>query len=236
MKQYKTVLPEFPKTLHLPWSPNPGHGDSVAALRDVEILKSLDHRVFIEEKIDGASVGLMWDGEHPVVRNKDHILQKGYLRKKQDTVAKMQFRPLWNWMYEHKKQFRDLEGYSVYAQWMLVQHGMVYDKLPDWIIAHDLFDQEQGKWVAPDKARCLLVRAGFSIPDLRTDHVETMVSDDYIAMANLSSRYTTTEAAEGIYVKVVKGDWIVARFKMVRMDFVQGKLWSDEELKKNHVN
>lgn len=228
-------LPEFPKTMHLPWDPNPGHGDAVATLRDVEILRDPHVKVYIEEKIDGSSVGITFDEEgHPVIRNKDHILQKGYMRKKDDTTAKKQFRPLWNWVYEHMDQFAGLKGYSLYGQWMLAQHGMYYDSLPDWLITHDLFSHDEKKWVEPSRARALLESCGFVVaPNRSLGPQETTA--DYVALANLPSSFTTVDRAEGIYLKIAKGDWIVSRFKMVRQDFVQGKLWDDKVLSKNRL-
>ena len=235
----KDFLPEFPKTLHLPWEPNPGHGDTIARLQDVEILNDPSFDLYVEEKVDGASVGIMLDEElHPVVRNKDHILNKGYLRKKNDTTAKIQFRPLWNWVYQHVDELHHLKGHSVYGQWMLAQHGMEYDSLPDWFIAHDLFDHEERKWVDPWKARFLLEACGFYTPWLkwaRNPDNRRPTVEEYLAMAREPSALTNTEPAEGIYLKVSNGKWIVNRFKMVRQDFVQGRLWDDKVLKRNRL-
>jgi hypothetical protein len=239
--QLKDFLPEFPKTQHLPWEPNPGHGDTVASEKDVQILLDPEVDIIIEEKIDGASVGVTIIDGHPVIRNKDHLLNKGYLRKKNDTTAKMQFRPLWNWVYENMDKFEKLDGYSVYGQWMLAQHGMEYDRLPSFFIAHDMFDHNERKWLGPMHTHRWFRHLGFAYPWIKWDTVlspdhRRPTVEEYIAMANEPSQYTSLCPAEGIYVKVVRGRHIINRFKMVRKDFVQGALWSDETLKKNRLS
>ena len=40
---------------------------------------------------------------------------------------------------------------------------------------------------------------------------------------------------EGVYLKVCDGDKIIARFKMVRKDFICGQHWSKNKLTKNRV-
>ena len=91
-KPHKLLLPEFPRTLHLPYKPNTQHGDLVA--HDADILFGDEGNVWVEEKIDGASAGIAFIDGHPVIRNRSHILNKGFLK---DTPAKKQFRPIWNW-------------------------------------------------------------------------------------------------------------------------------------------
>lgn len=133
----KRVLPAFPRTPHLPYKPNAGDGDIVAT--SAELLAIEDLLWTVEEKIDGASVGMaLWEDE-PLIRNRDHILRKGYVK---ETAAKKQFASIWGWFYNHKKAFEHINKlgpYSVYGEWCVAQHGIAYTKLPDWFIAYDLY-------------------------------------------------------------------------------------------------
>jgi hypothetical protein len=89
-------IPAFPSTPHLPYKPNMAVGDFAASESDAASLFASDE-VYIFEKVDGANCAVMLDDDGEfLVRNKDHILKKGFLKK--ETPAKMQFRRLWNWV------------------------------------------------------------------------------------------------------------------------------------------
>ncbi len=42
----------------------------------------------------------------PVIRNRNNILKKGYIKK--ETPAKLQFRSSWNWLHAHNKDIQKL--------------------------------------------------------------------------------------------------------------------------------
>jgi ATP-dependent RNA circularization protein (DNA/RNA ligase family) len=230
--QEKKLLPAYPKTQHLPWKPNTTRDDAVALEDEAKVI--FETPVIVEEKVDGASVGIHFTTENPIVRNRDHILNKGYVKK--ETTAKLQFRPLWTWVYEHKDRFKKLAGhgdYSVYGEWMLAQHGILYDKLPSWLIAYDLYDCAKHKFVGPSKSRELLASCGFEVvPLLANGMIENY--EQLEELTKTTSRYTDS-LIEGVYVRTETDGWLDKRFKMVRTDFVRGELWDNEEFKKNKL-
>ena len=91
----KRLLPDFGRTPHLPWNPNGTPDDVIASETEAKVIFS-HQRVLVEEKIDGSCVGIHHTGKEPIIRNRTHILRKGY---EKDTTAKLQFRPLWGWYY-----------------------------------------------------------------------------------------------------------------------------------------
>jgi len=213
----KRMLPEFPRTLHLPHKPNATIDDVVAMETDAKVV--FKEEVWVEEKIDGASLGITILNDEPVIRNRDHILNKGFLK---NTPAKKQFVPAWNWFYENKEKLQALLSngtWSVYGEWMVGRHGMSYNKLPDWFIAYDIYDYHHGWFLGPRTARRLLVEHGFSVPPLLFNgHLETPAEvEEY---TRHSAEWCEGEV-EGVYIRV--GDEIVKhRFKMVRADFERG--------------
>jgi ATP-dependent RNA circularization protein (DNA/RNA ligase family) len=226
----RRILPEFPRTPHLPYKPNLGEGDVVAG----DIQELFGTLVTIEEKIDGASVGMvLLDGE-PLVRNRDHILRKGFVK---DTAAKKQFAPLWNWIYDNKQKLEAVGPFTIFGEWMWAQHGIYYDRLPDWFIPYDLFDYEAGKFVSPMVAREILTKAGLTVPDLRFqgyfDECEGSY-EDLECLANLTSAWSN-EKSEGIYIKAHNPQYLTGRYKMVREDYQRGALWNPKKLNKNKV-
>jgi len=231
----KRLLPAFPRTQHLPYQPNASGDDGIASEAEANVIFRVP--VNVEEKIDGASVGMALVDGQPLIRNRDHVLRKGYLK---DTAAKVQFRPLWGWFYEHLACFEALAMHgalSVYGEWCLARHGLAYDTLPDWFIAYDLFDQEAERFISPVLARTWLEDAGFSLP--RLHHQGYLPESNYALLGHWASQpgaWTETGMAEGVYVKTFDAQHVTGRFKLVRPGFVQGALWDPEHITKNRLD
>lgn len=223
----KKMLPSYPKTPHLPHKPNATADDTVAP--EMEAIVLFGAFITVEEKIDGASVGLSILNDNPIIRNRDHVLKKGFVK---NTAAKKQFTSLWNWFYENKAKFEALEGYTVFGEWMLAQHGIHYNRLPDWFIAYDLYDYNKDYFLSPVESRRILTAAGFFVPVLRFQGEFEGTYGDLEELANLPSLWAD-DKSEGIYIKLCDGEKITNRFKMVREDFQRGKFWNPEELRKN---
>ena len=228
----KNALPAFPRTKHLPYKPNATSNDLIAT--EAEAATVFSSLVNIEEKIDGASVGICLHPKHNlIIRNRDHVLRKNYYKK---TAAKEQFRSIWGWFYGNKTKFEHINEhgpYSVYGEWCLAQHGIYYDNLPDWFIAYDIYDYEVKKFLAPPVARKLLENAGFSLPPilspsaLNYEHLESLT--------NLTSAWTkyNSHLVEGVYLKTYNDQYVIDRFKMVGQSYVRGALWNSDRITKN---
>lgn len=234
---FKDVLPEYPSTRHLPWKPN-SKGDKIASESECQIIFTGDF-TSIQEKIDGANCGMCFFDGHPVVRNRTKILRKGQELK---NPSLKQFSSSWNWMHENKEKFKilaDFGPYSIYGEWMIQQHGMEYDLLPDWFIAYDLFDYENQKYIDPYRAESIFRTCGFkSIPiSFYADpKIQKPLNFEFIeTVANFQSWFSKTEKREGVIVKASDGKFITNKFKMVRQGFEQGCLLGDV-IKKNSVS
>lgn len=155
-------LPEYVRTPHLPHNPNVTPDDLIASSNEAAVI--FQSTVDITDKIDGASCGMtVIDGE-PVIRNRTHILRKGYVK---ETAAKKQFAPVFNWWYKNKKLFNRLPSeMSVYGEWCMAAHGVKYDKLPSLFMTYDLYDQDAQQYVETVLARKLLLEAGFAVVPL----------------------------------------------------------------------
>jgi atypical dual specificity phosphatase len=233
MKQLKSLLPDYPRTLHLPYRPNAVLGDLLASEDEVKSIFAPTDGLYIhvEEKVDGANCGMALINGEAVIRNRNHVLRKGYVK---DIAAKKQFASAWNWFYENKKKFEALEGYTVYGEWMLALHGIRYDKLPAYFIAYDLYDQAEGQYVATPKARMLLEEAGFfTVPLLHTGPLDCW--EQLVSLCNEPSAYSSFDKREGVYLKISNDLFVTARYKMVRGDYVQGCRWDEKVITKNQL-
>ncbi|RDJ35000.1 MAG: hypothetical protein DWQ19_09200 [Crenarchaeota archaeon] len=232
MKEFKKILPDYPRTEHFPWKPNTSRDDLVASREEAAVV-FISNDVEITEKVDGAQCAMALYEGHPVIRNSNHILAKGYVK---DTPAKKQFASIFNWFYENKHKFEKLneliDNVGVYGEWMVAQHGLEYDCLPDKFIAFDLYNYQTKEFVCSKIARQLMEESGFvTVPLLYYGRIYSY--DQLEAWANESSPFTTRGKREGIYIKVNDKRWVKQRFKMVRQGFVQGSLWDHKKLKKN---
>lgn len=243
---YKTALPEYPSVQHLPWNPN-AKGDKIATEQDISVLFSAP-LVYVQEKIDGANCGMAFLDGHPVVRNRTKILRKGQELK---NPSQKQFAAAWNWMHDRKDRFAKLDEagpYSVYGEWMVQQHGMAYDALPEWFVAYDLYDYEKQHFLDPMKANKILLDCGFSVISMEfagslagfivaqfsSLEYSKFTAGIFESFANMPSYFAKDAKREGIIVKVSDGEWITNRFKMVRQGFDQGCLLG-ESIKKNQL-
>lgn len=222
----KKLLPEFPRTQHLPYKPNAVAGDIIA--EDSPVFNS--NTWVFEGKIDGSSVGMTVIDDHPVIRNRTHILMKVFFK---ETAAKKQFGSVFNWFYDNKDKFKNLDGYSVYGEWCVALHGIRYDKLPSYFIAYDVYDHDSLDFLDPLIARKMLTEAGFATTPLL--HVGNMEWEKLENWTNEPSAFSTTDRREGVYFKIGNGKIMTDRYKMVRADFVQGCHWNPEKITKNKV-
>lgn len=227
----KHILPEFPRTKHLPWWANAARDDLIATEKECAVIFKAQH-VTVEEKVDGANCGV---ARGPIIRNRNHVLRKGYAAR---TAGKEQWNPIWNWYYEHAGCFDDLARtagpVSVFAEWLLMRHTVAYDLLPSFFMAFDLYDYDVGQYLDPQHGRQLLVEAGFDVVPLL--HVGPVESPEQLAaLATDKSRFSSTEMREGVYIKVSDGEYITHRFKMVHPGFVPGEHLDRRKLTKNKL-
>jgi ATP-dependent RNA circularization protein (DNA/RNA ligase family) len=95
-------------------------------------------RVIIEEKVDGANVG--------IIRTKDNFrLQKrGSLV---DTSEHEQYNRFKAWANENYEKIMSIpQNIIVYGEFMYAQHHIFYDKLPDWFLVFEIYDTKMQKY------------------------------------------------------------------------------------------
>jgi hypothetical protein len=85
----RTLAPDYPVTIHLETTIQRGSST-----------------LLVTEKLDGANSGVFLENGEIRVRNRTHVLSKGYLK---DTPAKAQFRLLFGWAHAHKRALLELE-------------------------------------------------------------------------------------------------------------------------------
>ncbi|KAJ3180058.1 hypothetical protein HDU87_002282 [Geranomyces variabilis] len=240
----KTDLHKFPRTRHL--------FNLGSATRDDLILSSTDAAAFlstadestvvIEEKIDGANMGISVDATTMQfkVQNRSH-----YVNGK----SHEQFKKLDKWLQDRSGDlYRVLLGpddnqqhppgrYVLYGEWVFAKHSILYSRLPDRFIAFDLYDTERERFVTRDAlARTL---AGTQVQQIaEITALAGLVLDEKTlceaVVAHQSQYYDGV--VEGFYLRKEKDGVLVDRAKIVRSDFIAGNdHWTKGLLTENNV-
>lgn len=226
IKDLYSLVPEYPRIPHLDKNiSNMTHDDIV-----IDNKINFPFEGFVQEKLDGANLALTWTNG-PVVRNRNNILKKGYIKK--ETPSKLQFRSVWNWIHEYNKDIQKVSKsmmtpISIFGEWMYAKHSIFYDKLPDLFIAYDIYLPEYDEWVSPE----ILVRelSETKIKFIKPERKLFNCLEDVIKEAELKSDYREG-VREGIVIKMVEGEKIVKSFKIVNRFFERREDFNEELIK-----
>lgn len=97
-----------------------------------EVKRLLGGRVVVEEKFDGANIG--------IIRHKTGFT----LQKKGSLVAQSehaQFNYFWSWSRDYYGQLMQMpQGYVLYGELLYAVHTIFYDRLPDLVLIFEVWD------------------------------------------------------------------------------------------------
>lgn len=215
----------FPRTPHLAWlgagQPRDDKVMSPAEARDL-----LQHAVTVEEKLDGANLGLSID-EHGEIRaqNRGTYLEMDALHP--------QFRPLRQWLAHHRLRLADAltPELIVFGEWCHATHSVHYTRLPDWFIGFDVYDRAAGQFWSVDRRDPLMAAIGLTVvPRLAHGRLDM---EELVAL--LGRSHFTDGPAEGLYVRADRDGLLLQRAKLVRAEFTQaiGEHWSRQSIRPN---
>lgn len=217
---------KFPHTPHLAWL-GPGSPRADKVLSPDEAQQFLSGPIVVEEKVDGANIGIYFDATGTMqVKNRGTVLQPG---------CHPQFQALWPWLAQRHESLHDaLKGNLIlFGEWCFAVHSVRYRGLPDYFIGFDIYDRRERKfWSATRRnewARPLDIFTAQAI-----DTGEYTLRDLESLLLPLHSHFGD-QLAEGLYLRKDKGDWLQDRAKLVRSEFLQsiGEHWSAHMLEKN---
>jgi ATP-dependent RNA circularization protein (DNA/RNA ligase family) len=185
--------------------------------------------VVVEEKVDGANVGLSVDGDGNVrAQNRGRWLTPG---------DHPQFGPLWPWMHARADLLRQHLGEHliVFGEWCIAVHSVHYDQLPDWFLGFDVHDRRDGEFWSLARRNELLEQLQIQpVPELLRGR--TSLPELKRLLERTKSR-VGTGPAEGLYIRRESSERLLARAKLVRPDFLQQieEHWLQRPLQRNRV-
>ena len=130
---------KFPSTPHLALLGDVEvRGDKV--MSESERNDFLRHELVVEEKVDGANLGISFDAEGNIrAQNRGaylHLPSTGQWKKLAEWLA-----PRTDALFE---QLTD--HYILFGEWCYAQHSVVYDRLPDWFLGFDIYDKNTARF------------------------------------------------------------------------------------------
>ena len=222
-----TKFVRFPKTPHLKWLGSGPLRDN-KVLSPVDAKKLLSHSVVVEEKLDGANVGLSVGDEQILrVQNRGGFLPWDSLHP--------QFSPLRQWI-DHRRHLL-LDALSsrliLFGEWCYARHSIHYTHLPDWFVVFDVYDRSVGRFWSTKRRDAFALELGLAIvPQLGRGSFD--IRD--IACLLGPSRFVDGPA-EGVYVRWDCDDYLERRAKLVRAEFTHaiGAHWTQAPFQANQV-
>lgn len=204
----------FPHTPHLAWLAKDGipRDDKVLSPAEAQVLLSGD--VIVEEKLDGANLGLS-QSRNGIVRaqNRGQYLVEPHVG---------QFARLPAWLAQHQSSLLAVlrPELMLFGEWCAARHSLGYDTLPDWFLLFDVYDRSKGRFWSTSRRNALASEAGlFTVPRISSGRI-TLAALKQLVM-DTASHYRDELPLEGVVVRCESADWCETRAKLVRPDFAQ---------------
>lgn len=217
---------KFPSTPHLVTLPGIDVG-SDKVLSESERAEFLQHDLVVEEKVDGANLGISFDSDGNIrVQNRGAYL---YL------PGSGQWKKLWEWLapridtlFEHLT-----DRFLLFGEWCYAQHSIFYDQLPDWFLGFDIYDKQTGRfWSASRRDKLVKELNLAQVPILAQGRFTLKELEGLLSKSKLGS-----QPAEGLYLRVEQEDWLTQRAKLVHPAFIQSvdRHWSHSAIRPNRL-
>ena len=129
----------FPHTPHLAWLGEGSPRDD-KVLSPSEVTSLLAGKVVVEEKLDGANVGLSLASDGSLrAQNRGQYLAEPHAG---------QFARLPAWLAQHGEGLHAAitPNLMLFGEWCAARHSLDYATLPDWFLLFDVYDRSAGRF------------------------------------------------------------------------------------------
>lgn len=217
---------KFPSTPHLTvLGGTVVRGDKV--MSEQERHEFLQHELVVEEKTDGANLGISFDSSGNLrAQNRGAYLHPPFSG---------QWKKLADWIAPKRDVLFDtlMDQFILFGEWCYAEHSILYDRLPDWFLGFDIFDKNNKKFLSCQRRDDLLRSVGIAgAPVLKRGRFSLEELKRLLTKSRFSER-----PAEGLYLRFDEGNWLGGRAKIVRPEFIQtGEThWSRKGIKPNRI-
>ena len=227
-----TGFNRFPHTPHLAWLGG-GEPRSDKVLSPAEAAGLLDGTVVLEEKMDGANIGLSLGpaGELRLQNRGQYLIHP----------HSGQFARLPTWLAQHGdaiagalQDHADV-GLMLFGEWCAARHSLAYTQLPDWFLMFDAFEASTGNYWNVTRRDALATQMGLaSTPQVAQGQYSL---SQLVSLLALQISQFRPGPPEGIVIRRDGPDWCERRSKLVRPDFTQhiAKHWRQRHIEWNRL-
>lgn len=194
-----------------------------------EVRIALANPVLIEEKLDGANLGISLDGGGNIqFQNRGSILTEPFSG---------QFSRLSSWFGHIYTGLEKVltDDLVLFGEWCAATHSTRYTALPDWFILFDVYSRSSKTFWSTSKRNCLANTACLS-------HVPLVAAGSFTLrdLAEILSSERTRFGdgpMEGLVIRSENKDICTFKAKLVRADFIQSidKHWRAKGLRWNSL-
>ena len=177
----------FPHTPHLVWlgSDRP-RGDKVLSQNEVREL--LADEVIVEEKIDGANLGISFTEDSEIVlQNRGSYLSPPY---------RGQFTRLTSWLGERAEGLTTILSPEtiLFGEWCAAKHSLLYDRLPDWFLLFDVYCRGKEQFLSAGQRNAMARVGGLrTVPEIARGKFTPDQLIDLLLNAQSQFRHGTIE-------------------------------------------
>jgi ATP-dependent RNA circularization protein (DNA/RNA ligase family) len=199
-------------------------------LSAVEAKKLLAAEVVVEEKVDGANIGISLDEKGILqVQNRGQYLAQPFSG---------QFSRLNAWLTQYQEVLQDELSHSLilFGEWCTARHSLSYDALPDWFLLFDVYDRNSAKFWSTARRNTLAEKMGLkTVKEIKRAHLGI---DSLKHLVLRKQSYYRQGAVEGVVVRSEKNGWTERRAKLVHPDFTQtiDEHWRKRPIEWNQLN
>ena len=216
---------KFPSTPYIETDTLIERTDKILSKQEVESL--IRNEIVVEEKIDGANLGISFDQNGELkFQNRGSYLFPPYLG---------QWKKLNDWRKTHENRLFDvlMNDYILFGEWCYAKHSVYYDSLPDWFVGFDIYDLNHERFLAVKDRNKLLFEMGIvPVPQLGLGKYSLYELTRFFGISKFGN-----ELCEGIYIRQEKEGYLEQRAKMVRREFRQSidEHWTKEIIQCNQL-
>ena len=218
----------FPRTPHIAWL---GEGlprdDKVLSSHEIEVL--LSGAVVVEEKLDGANLGVSL-GPTGMLRaqNRGQYLAEPFTG---------QFSRLTAWLARHQCVLAEKlhNDWILFGEWCAARHSLDYEALPDWLVVFDVYDRKQQRFWSSARRNALAAELGLATVPLLFRGKASFPELEQL-LSNRTSHYRAGPP-EGMVIRRESEQWCERRAKLIRAEFTQtiGEHWRSRAIEWNRL-
>ncbi|MBN2598128.1 MAG: RNA ligase family protein [Marinifilaceae bacterium] len=203
---------KFPKTPHLFTVTEHNIRDD-KVLSEPEAKQFLNNFIVLEEKVDGANIGISLDQNGDLqIQNRGNYIFPG---------SHPQFNLIWEWSYSRIDFFKKYisNNFIVFGEWCHVKHSIHYTSLTDWFLGFDIYDKKNHFFLNTERRNQTLELLNIRPIPIINKGIFSKKELEEILNTTTSKFYSGP--VEGIYLRYENSKRLIKRAKIVRDRFMQ---------------